>query len=78
MLLVAPASEREGREAAAEQERIAAVRKVCGDKHADIAAKAIAEGAKHNRASKNDETSRVPRRSILVLRFWWREQARAL
>jgi len=30
--------------AAAEQERIAAVRKVCGDAHADIAAKAIAEG----------------------------------
>ena len=30
--------------AAAEQERIAAVRKVCGDKHAEIAAKAIAEG----------------------------------
>jgi len=31
-------------QAAAEQERIAAVRKVCGDKHAEIAAKAIAEG----------------------------------
>ena len=30
--------------AAAEQERIAAVRKVCGDAHAEIAAKAIAEG----------------------------------
>jgi len=31
-------------EAAAEQERIASVRKVCGDKHGDIAAKAIKEG----------------------------------
>jgi hypothetical protein len=30
--------------AAVEQERIAAVRKVCGDQHAEIAAKAIAEG----------------------------------
>ena len=30
--------------AAAEQKRIAAVRKVCGDAHAEIAAKAIAEG----------------------------------
>ena len=30
--------------AAAEQTRIAAVRKVCGDKHAEIAAKAIGEG----------------------------------
>jgi len=30
--------------AAAEQQRIAAVRKVCGDAHAEIAAKAIAEG----------------------------------
>jgi len=29
---------------AAEQERIAAVRKICGDKHADIAAQAIREG----------------------------------
>ncbi len=31
-------------QAAAEQQRIAAVRKVCGDAHADIAAKAISEG----------------------------------
>jgi len=31
-------------QAAAEQERISAVRKVCGDTHADIAAKAIAQG----------------------------------
>jgi len=31
-------------EAAAEQERIAAVRKVCGDKHGEICAKAIKEG----------------------------------
>ncbi len=30
--------------AAAEQQRIAAVRKVCGDKHAEIAARAIGEG----------------------------------
>ena len=30
--------------AAAEQERIAAVRKVCGDAHAEVAAKAIAQG----------------------------------
>lgn len=42
---VAPDVVAEMRErAAAEQERIAAVRKVCGDAHATIAAKAIAEG----------------------------------
>ncbi|MGC9455253.1 MAG: hypothetical protein ACP5HU_10370 [Phycisphaerae bacterium] len=42
-LAVDPAADMRAK-AAAEQERIAAVRKVCGDAHAEIAAKAIAQG----------------------------------